>query len=214
MSTKEKSEKKSVISRDVLAAIFNTSEFKQYSHDCRQEVVESLEGHEFKTLLDLDCGGGKMLEQLFETFPDMEACGFDYSLDRLNGAKERLEGKNVSFKFGNAQCLPYEDNQFDVVVSTSTFHHYPYPDNVLKEVHRVLKPKGILVICDTYLGATLRYLNTFCKPINEVTEIRMYSEKEIWQMLGGAGFNGITWRRLNKHAYLAKAVASGIPLIA
>ena len=207
MSTKEKSEKKSVISRDVLAAMFNTSEFKQYSHDCRQEVVESLEGHEFKTLLDLDCGGGKMLEQLFETFPDMEACGFDYSLDRLNGAKERLEGKNVSFKFGNAQCLPYEDNQFDVVVSTSTFHHYPYPDNVLKEVHRVLKPKGIL-------GATLRYLNTFCKPINEVTEIRMYSEKEIWQMLGGAGFNGITWRRLNKHAYLAKAVASGIPLIA
>lgn len=214
MSTKEKSEKKSVISRDVLAAMFNTSEFKQYSHDCRQEVVESLEGHEFKTLLDLDCGGGKMLEQLFETFPDMEACGFDYSLDRLNGAKERLEGKNVSFKFGNAQCLPYEDNQFDAVVSTSTFHHYPYPDNVLKEVHRVLKPKGILVICDTYLGATLRYLNTFCKPINEVTEIRMYSEKEIWQMLGGAGFNGITWRRLNKHAYLAKAVASGIPLIA
>ena len=81
MSTKEKSEKKSVISRDVLAAMFNTSEFKQYSHDCRQEVVESLEGHEFKTLLDLDCGGGKMLEQLFETFPDMEACGFDYSLD-------------------------------------------------------------------------------------------------------------------------------------
>ena len=206
MSIKEKSEKKSVISRDVLAAMFNTSEFKQYSHDCRQEVVESLEGHEFKTLLDLDCGGGKMLEQLFETFPDMEACGFDYSLDRLNGAKERLEGKNVSFKFGNAQCLPYEDNQFDVVVSTSTFHHYPYPDNVLKEVHRVLKPKGILVICDTYLGATLRYL--------KVTEIRMYSEKEIWQMLGGAGFNGITWRRLNKHAYLAKAVASGIPLIA
>ena len=63
MSIKEKSEKKSVISRDVLAAMFNTSEFKQYSHDCRQEVVESLEGHEFKTLLDLDCGGGKMLER-------------------------------------------------------------------------------------------------------------------------------------------------------
>ena len=100
------------------------------------------------------------------------------------------------------------------MVSTSTNHHKPYPDNVLKEVHRVLKPKGILVICDTYLGATLRYLNNFCKPINEVTEIRMYSEKEIWQMLGGAGFNGITWRRLNKHAYLAKAVASGLPIIA
>lgn len=214
MNGNEKNEKKSVITRDLLAAIFNTSEFKQYSHDCRQEVVESLEGHQFNNLLDLDCGGGKLLEQLFDTFPDMEAFGFDYSLDRLKGAKERLEGKNVSFRFGNAQCLPYDDAQFDVVVSTSTFHHYPYPEAVLSEVHRVLKPKGILVICDTYLGATLRYLNTFCKAINEVTEIRMYSEKEIWQMLGGAGFNGITWRRLNKHAYLAKAFASDIPLIA
>lgn len=204
---------KDSVSHDILAAMFDTSEFKQYSHECRQEVVETLEDVPFKTLLDLDCGGGKLLEQLFETFPDMQACGFDYSLERLAGAKERLSGHTVDFKFGNAKQLPYEDGQFDVVVSTSTFHHYPYPEEVLKEVHRVLKPKGTFVICDTYLNATLRYLNAFCKPINEVTEVRMYSEKEIWRMLNGAGFTGIQWRRLNKHAYLAQAIATQIPLI-
>ncbi len=204
---------KAGLSREILAAMFDTSEFKQFSHECRQEVVETLEGVPFTTLLDLDCGGGKLLEQLYETFPDMEACGFDYSLERLAGAKERLSGHSVEFKFGNAKNLPYDDAQFDVVVSTSTFHHYPYPEEVLKEVHRVLKPKGTFVICDTYLNATLRYLNSICKPINSVTEVRMYSEKEMWDMLNAAGFTSIQWRRLNKHAYLAKAVAAQIPLV-
>ncbi|MEG0075678.1 MAG: methyltransferase domain-containing protein [Eubacterium sp.] len=208
METKVKSE----LSQDLLAAIFNTSQFKQYSHECRQEVVEELENYQFNSLLDLDCGGGKMLEQIFEKFPKMDAYGFDYSLERLAGARERLDGKNVPLKMGNAQHLPYENAQFDVVVSTSTFHHYPHPEAVLKEVHRVLKPKGILVLCDTYLNATLRYINAFCKALNEV-DIKMYSQKEIWDMLNSAGFTGINWRLLNKHAYLATAVATQMPLV-
>lgn len=206
-----KEKKKTGISQDLLAAIFDTSEFKQYAHDSRQEVVEVLEGHEFETLLDLDCGGGKLLEQLFETFPDMKADGFDYSLERLAGAKERLAGKDIELKLGNATHLPYDDHSFDVVVSTATFHHYMTPDLVLNEVYRVLKPKGVFVICDTYLNATLRYLNHFCKPINEV-DIHIYSEKEIWQMLNGAGFNGISWKQLNRYTYLAKAYAAPVPL--
>ncbi|MDO4288695.1 MAG: class I SAM-dependent methyltransferase [Eubacterium sp.] len=206
-----KEKKKKGISQDLLAAIFDTSEFKQYAHDSRQEAVEALNGHSFETLLDLDCGGGKLLEQLFETFPHMKASGFDYSLDRLAGAKERLAGKCVELKLGNATNLPYKDNSFDVVVSTATFHHYHTPELVLKEVHRVLVPKGVFVICDTYLNATLRYLNHFCKPINEV-DIHIYSEKEIWQMLNGAGFTGISWKQLNRYTYLAKAYTPQITL--
>ncbi|MEG0378916.1 MAG: hypothetical protein RR614_10610, partial [Eubacterium sp.] len=61
------------------------------------------------------------------------------------------------------------------------------------------------------LNATLRYLNAFCKPINEV-DIKMYSQKEIWDMLNATGFTGINWRLLNKHAYLATASAAQIPL--
>lgn len=196
------------ISQDLMAAIFNTSEFKQYSHDCRQDVVETIKDIPFHTLLDLDCGGGRMLEQLFDTFPDMKAYGFDYSLERIAGAKERLAGKDVTLAFGNAKLLPYEDNQFDLVVSTSTFHHYPYPKEVLSEINRVLKPKGTLLICDTTLSAAMRYLNIMSKPFNEVTEIRMYSEKDLWQMLGQTGFTGIQWRKLNKYTYLAKAETS------
>ncbi|SDY35811.1 class I SAM-dependent methyltransferase [Eubacterium barkeri] len=198
------------ISQDLMAAIFNTSEFRKYSHDCRQDIVEALKDYQFNTLLDLDCGSGLMLEQIFEAFPLITANGFDYSLERLAGAKERLADKDVTLNFGNAKQLPYKKDSFDMVVSTSTFHHYPYPHDVLEEIHRVLKPKGTLIICDTYLNAAMRYLNIVSRPINEVTDIRMYSEKDIWQMLGKAGFTGIQWKKLNKYTYMAKADASSV----
>jgi ubiquinone/menaquinone biosynthesis C-methylase UbiE len=202
-----------IISPDLMAAIFDTSEFKQYSHECRQDVVEALKEYSFNTLLDLDCGAGRMLEQIFDSFPDIQARGFDYSLERLAGARERLTGRDVDFDFGNAKQLPYEDNFFDIVVSTSTFHHYPYPTDVLEEIHRVLKPKGTLILCDTYLSAAMRTLNIVSRPINEVTDIRMYSEKKIWRMLGHAGFTGIQWKKLNKYTYMAKADASSVVVV-
>lgn len=195
------------LSQDLLAAIFNTSEFKQYTQECRQDIVEALKDYQFSTLLDLDCGGGRMLEQLFIAFPDMKAYGFDYSLERLAGARERLAGKNAALSFGNAKQLPYADRSFDIVVSTSTFHKYPQPNAVLKEIQRVLRPKGTLIICDTYMNAAMKTLNHLSRPVNKVNEIRMYSEKELWQMLSKAGFTGINWEKLNKYAYLAKADA-------
>ncbi|MGL4546897.1 hypothetical protein [Eubacterium aggregans] len=54
----------------------------------------------------------------------------------------------------------------------------------------------------------MHYLNIVSHPINEVTDIRMYSEKDIWQMLGKAGFTGAQWKKLNKYTYMAKADAS------
>ena len=104
------------ISQDLMAAIFNTSEFRKYSHDCRQDIVEALKDYQLNTLLDLDCGSGLMLEQIFEAFPLITANGFDYSLERLAGAKERLADKDVTLSFGNAKQLPYEKDSFDMVV--------------------------------------------------------------------------------------------------
>lgn len=205
------SEKGFGVSKELLAAIFDTSEFKQFSHDSRHEIINALKGERFNNLLDLDCGGGKMLSQVFEEFPNIRAYGFDYSLDRLKGAKKNLEGKNVELKFGNAAHLPYEDSMYDAVISTSTFHNYPEPQAVLDEVYRILVPGGVFIICDTYLNATLRYIYTVAKPINAV-DINIYSEADIWRLLGSACFTGISWKQPNKYTYLAKAYRQNVPI--
>lgn len=200
-------------SKDLLSTIFNTAEFKQYSRDCRDEVVERIGEKPFERLLDLDCGTGLLLEQIYSKYPDVKASGFDYSLERLSRARERLGKYGTELAFGQAVQLPYPDNTFDVVVSTTTFHHYHQPAKVLSEVFRVLKKGGRFIVADTYLNASLRYLNKLARPLNEVTDMVLYSKKDIWRLLNATGFTGIKWRLLNDYAYLVEAQSARMPLI-
>ncbi len=198
---------------ELTAAAFHTEAFKQFSHDAREEVADIIADMNIHTLLDLDCGTGLLLDQVLSKRPDIDASGFDYSIVRVKQARERLNDKNVDLRFGQAIQLPYPDNSFDAVVSTTTFHHYKQPAKVLREVHRVLKPDGEFIICDTYLSSTLRYLNSVAKPLNKVADMQIYSKKDIWRLLNATGFTGIQWRLMNKFAYLVKAKASDMPLI-
>jgi ubiquinone/menaquinone biosynthesis C-methylase UbiE len=54
----------------------------------------------------------------------------------------------AELKPGRAERLPFLDEAFDVVVSTSTFHYLRRPDEALHEIARVLKPGGKVVITD------------------------------------------------------------------
>lgn len=61
------------------------------------------------------------------------------------------EGREIETAVCDIMQLPYEDNSFDVVVSTSVLEHLPYPNYLLavNELYRVLKPGGTLVCtCD------------------------------------------------------------------
>lgn len=207
------SENKPHTHNELYSAIFDTTEIKEYSHEAREEVADLISEMNFHDILDLDCGTGLLLEQIFQKKSDIQASGFDYALPRLEMARERLKDYPVDFKFGQAIQLPYEDNSFDIVVSTTTFHHYKQPRRVLNEVHRVLRPGGTFIICDTYLSSTLRYLNALSKPVNDVADMTIYSKKDIWRLLNASGFTGIQWRLMNKFAYLVKATASDMPLI-
>ena len=82
---------------ELLAAIFDTSEFKQFSHDAREEVADLLAGQDFDRILDLDCGTGLLLEQLFEKCPNIEARGFDYRLEDLSALLGTLQVRSRDF---------------------------------------------------------------------------------------------------------------------
>jgi ubiquinone/menaquinone biosynthesis C-methylase UbiE len=49
---------------------------------------------------------------------------------------------------GDSERLPFEDNAFDAITCTHSFHHYPHQQKVLGEMHRVLRPGGKLLIID------------------------------------------------------------------
>lgn len=56
--------------------------------------------------------------------------------------------QNIDFTVGLADDLPFKDNSFDIVISRLAFHHFTDPEIVFKEMKRVLKTNGKLVVID------------------------------------------------------------------
>ncbi|MGO0765593.1 class I SAM-dependent methyltransferase, partial [Citrobacter freundii] len=55
---------------------------------------------------------------------------------------------NIATRQGYAESLPFEDNVFDVVISRYSTHHWHDVGRALREVNRVLKPGGVLIVMD------------------------------------------------------------------
>jgi phosphatidylethanolamine/phosphatidyl-N-methylethanolamine N-methyltransferase len=74
----------------------------------------------------------------------------DYSDDMLNKAREKFKGSTIQFIKMNAQEMSLQDNQFDVIVGSLVLSVVPDADRCLKEMLRVLKPNGEVVIFDKF----------------------------------------------------------------
>nr|WP_289230774.1 methyltransferase domain-containing protein [Candidatus Korarchaeum cryptofilum] len=82
--------------------------------------------------------------------PGSEVIGIDVSEDMIRIARKNAEGKNVKFLVGDANKMPFEDDSFDLVVSTGSLHHWRNPVNVLNEIYRVLRPGRKALIYDLW----------------------------------------------------------------
>ncbi len=93
------------------------------------------------SLLEIGCGTGLFLEQFYEA--GFEVTGLDSSQDMLQAAKQRL-GNRGELHLGNAECLPFEDKEFDFVALLTMLEFQKDPLAVLREARRVAK-KGLVV---------------------------------------------------------------------
>ena len=104
-----------------------------------QRLVQKLKtgiGTEKIRILDVGCGTGANLEMLSE-FGDAE--GVDVSTDALTFCRAR---GLVNVKQGEAERLPYQDEEFDLVTGLDVVEHLDDDLAGLKEMHRVLRPDG------------------------------------------------------------------------
>lgn len=75
----------------------------------------------------------------------------DITKAMLSKGKEKAESeglRNMDFVLGNAEEMPFLDESYDIVITRLTFHHFVNPEVVFKEMKRVLKKGGKLVIID------------------------------------------------------------------
>jgi len=96
-----------------------------------------------KTVLDIACGTGYGLGFLKEKA--VQVTGVDANLDAATKASKECRNK-AAVILGDGRNLPFGDENFDIVTSFETIEHVHERDQFLKELSRVLKPEGTLLL--------------------------------------------------------------------
>jgi SAM-dependent methyltransferase len=113
-----------------------------YEHVHRYTFASDLVGG--KKVLDAACGEGYGAAHLARTAESVIAV--DISDRAIAHAQDRYPAENLQFCVADCCDLPFEDNQFDCIVSFETLEHLEDQSGLLREFRRVLDPGGFLVI--------------------------------------------------------------------
>lgn len=107
-------------------------------------IISRLALQERDVVLDCGCGDGLYLKIIRE-LGNYKIIGFDLNDDSLKLAQD-ISGKSVPFVQGDITRLPFEDSCFDKIFSTEVLEHLTDDSSGLKEIYRVLKPGGKLIV--------------------------------------------------------------------
>ena len=99
-------------------------------------------GHETRNVLDLGCGDGRSYDLFHRLVPDCRWTGVDIEDSPEVNARVR---DDVNFVTYDGETLPFESGSFDLVYSYQVMEHVRYPERVLDEVRRVLRPGGLFI---------------------------------------------------------------------
>jgi ubiquinone/menaquinone biosynthesis C-methylase UbiE len=118
--------------------------------------------------------------------------GLDHSDDMVKLASsinsDLIRSGKAEFKQGTVSTLPWNDNEFSVVVGIETFFFWSEPETSLKEIFRVLTPGGRLVLEMAYNQDDRR---DHSKQIDKY-DLKLYSGEEMKALLKESGFSDIS----------------------
>jgi len=148
-----------------------------------------------KIVLEIGCGTGNGTKLIKEYFEAKKITAIDLDERMIRIAKRRFGDTPVSFAVQDAAALPYKDGQFDAVFDFGVIHHIPGWKDCLKGLHRILKPKGQLIIEDLSLETFETLPGRFYRKILDHPYQSMYREEEFIGYLGRIGFKILKRKR-------------------
>ena len=135
----------------------DTIYYSKYGKISCNYVSEYLKNIDYNKLLDIGSGTGYLINMLKDK-EMTEFYGLDLSEEMIKIAESK-NIKNAQFILGSANKLPFDDDTFDVVTCIQSFHHYPYPNEAMREAYRVLKKGGVYILSDTGVGGIAAWID-------------------------------------------------------
>ena len=115
-------------------------------HQWKAKLIENIHNSEPENILDIGCGTATLTIMLKKEFAQARVTGIDGDENILKIASKKVKSLdlNIELKQALSYKLPYNDNSFDIVVSSLMLHHMTDENKIktIREVHRVLRQKG------------------------------------------------------------------------
>ena len=143
-----------------------------------------------RQILDVGCGTGYLLGQLAARAPQASVlAGIDAAPAMIEVAGSMATDGRVRFVVGTAERLPWPDQTFDLVVSTTSFDHWADQQAGLAQCARVLAPGGCLVLADLFSVLLLPTLVAGRRG-------KARTKRRATRLLTAAGLHSPQWHRL------------------
>ncbi len=146
-------------------------------------------------ILDVGCGGGKTLSKLAAIASQGKVYGIDHSTESVAMAmrtnKQWIDIARVEVREASVSRLPFSDGAFDVVTAVETHFWWPALPTDMREVLRVLKPSGrLIIIAEVYKGSDA-FTSKAVERYAEKTGMALLSVEEHRELCADAGYSDV-----------------------
>jgi demethylmenaquinone methyltransferase/2-methoxy-6-polyprenyl-1,4-benzoquinol methylase len=179
----------------------------------RTHVVAAVDARPGQRVLDLAAGTGTSSQPFQDRGAHVVPCDFSLGMLRV-GKKTR---PHLSFTAGDGTRLPFADGTFDAVTISFGLRNIVDPDQGLREMRRVTRPGGRLVVCEfshptngpfrtVYMEYLMKALPAVARAVSSSPDAYVYLAESIraWpdqqglaDRISAAGWHGTQWRNLS-----------------
>jgi ubiquinone/menaquinone biosynthesis C-methylase UbiE len=165
-----------------------------------QKVFQSIKPFNISQCLEIGTGQGLGAIWLMRLVSPEKIIAINYDSDQSLKAIENISKSgfkhNILIKEADATNLPFADDSFDMVIAFCIFHHIPKYEKALKEVYRVLKRGGIMLLEEAPKREYLPFFRWIFPPE------RIFSKKELVENLKKTGFQILQLKDHPVHMFL------------
>jgi ubiquinone/menaquinone biosynthesis C-methylase UbiE len=158
------------------------------NEEALNRIVKMAEAGDTDVVLDVGCGPGLLVCAFARQV--QHATGLDITPAMLDQARQEQKQRNisnVSWQKGDILSVPYQDQVFSIVVSRFTLHHLLEPVRAVREMRRVCKRGGRIVIADGCPDAAKAEALDQLERLRDPSHVRLLNEGEIVGLFEGAG---------------------------
>jgi arsenite methyltransferase len=144
------------------------------------DAVEVLAPESGECIVDVGFGGGRALDRIRERVAPARPAGVDISTVMIEQGRARW-GDGVELHLADVAVMPFQDASVDGLLSVNTIYFWPDPAAALREIRRVLRPGGRVVL------GVRRNAFLLLSPVS-LFGFKLYSVRQVEQLLRAAGF--------------------------